>query len=103
MSMDSSEDQVRVAQFCQEFIRQHGHPDRVFLENLRWDFLDPTGRSAVKGWIWDQVYWEYRDGRRIKYPSYAEFLSIETGRSINIEAERGELDRGTGNILPGRA
>ena len=101
MSMDSDEEQARVARFCQAFVRRHGHPDRVYLENLRWDFVDPTGRSAVKGWIWDQVYWEYNDGQRVRYPSYAEYLEAKADGFPNAKDRQAEMDRGTGNVLPG--
>ena len=81
----------------------HGHPDRVYLENLRWDFIDPTGRSALRGWVWDKVYWEYRDGRRVLYPSYAEFQSLDTTGLKPVDADQTEMDRSAGNVLPGRA
>jgi hypothetical protein len=53
MRLDSSADHVKVARFGQAFLKQHGHPDRVVLENLRWDFIDPTGRIPLRGWVWD--------------------------------------------------
>ncbi len=103
MGMDSQPEQADVAKFCQEFVRQHGHPDRVYLENLRWDFLDASGRSAVKGWIWDKVYWEYGDGRRVCYPSYAEYLAINASKDKLVDGQPTGMDRSTGNILPGLA
>lgn len=35
---------ARAAQFGQQFLKSHGHPDRVFLEKLRWD-------EAAKEWV----------------------------------------------------
>jgi hypothetical protein len=101
MDMGSDDEQARVARFCQTFVAQHGHPDRVYLENLRWDFLDPTGRSALRGWVWDRVYWEYQDGQRVLYPSYVEFQALDSAHSA--PADPTEMDRSAGNILPGRA
>ena len=103
MDMESSEEQARVARFCQDFVRQNGHPDRVFLENLRWDFLDPTGRSALRGWVWDKVFWEFADGRRVLYPSYAEFLSLPDLTDLPLKESLTEMDRSAGNTLPGLA
>ena len=103
MDMGSSEEQAAVAKFCQEFVKKNGHPDRVYLENLRWDFLDPTGRSALRGWVWDKVYWEYNDGRKVLYPSYAEFTSLPQVESQIPPDQQAEMDRSAGNALPGKA
>ena len=72
MRVGSNEKHVKVARFCQDFIKKHGHPDRVKLQGLRWDFLDPTGRSAMRGWVWDKVVWEYDSGKSVVYPAYQE-------------------------------
>ncbi len=103
MDMGSTEDQVQVAKFCEEFVQSNGHPDRVFLENLRWDYIDSSGHSALRGWVWDAVFWEYADGRRVKYPSYPEFLANQQQETTQVEGQKTEMDRGTGNILPGKA
>ena len=80
MHVESSQEHTETARFFQDFLSENGHPDRVKLEGLRWDFIDPTGGSALRGWVWDEVYWEYETGRRVKYPSYAEFLGGKTAR-----------------------
>ena len=77
MHITSSEKHRDAAVFCQKFIRENGHPDRVKLEGLRWGFIDPTGKSAMRGWIWDKTIWEYNSGRKVEYPSYAELLGQE--------------------------
>lgn len=65
MNLDSDLKHALVARFAQEFLRKNGHPDRVFLEGLRWD-------PEEKMWKWDRVWWEYKDGRRVLYPNYEE-------------------------------
>jgi hypothetical protein len=65
MSLRSTADHAAVARFAQKFIRDNGHPDRVFLEGLRWD-------ESGAEWTWDKVWWEYKDGRRVQYPNYAD-------------------------------
>ena len=76
MHVTSSQEHTDVVRFFQKFLAENGHPDRVRLDGLRWDFIDPTGKSALRGWVWDKVYWEYRTGRSVEYPSYAEFMKI---------------------------
>ncbi len=68
MNLRSSPDHGIAARFCQKFLKDNGHPDRVFLEGLRWD-------EAGGQWIWDKVFWEYKDGRRVQYPDWAEVQS----------------------------
>jgi len=82
MHVKSSREHVDAAKFMQDFIKENGHPDRVRLEGLRWDFIDPTGRSALRGWVWDSVYWEYDSGKSVEYPPYADFLGVETGTAL---------------------
>lgn len=65
MNLRSSQDHATVARFAQKFLKDNGHPDRIFLEGLRWD-------DAGNQWIWDKVWWEYKDGRRVRYPDYKE-------------------------------
>jgi len=77
MNVKSSEVHAEVARFCQEFIKEHGHPDRVKLVGLRWDFIDPTGRSAMRGWVWDKVMWEYDSGKSVEYPGYQDVFQEE--------------------------
>ena len=84
MHVTSNQEHADVARFFRNFLAENGHPDRVRLDGLRWDFIDPTGRSALRGWVWDKVYWEYDCGRCVEYPSYAEFLNL-TG--VNIIAD----------------
>jgi len=103
MTMESTAEQAAVSKFAQDFLQKNGHPDRVYLENLRWDFLDESGRSAVRGWIWDKVYWEYKDGHRVYYPTYAEYLSTDTTKAQQLKDAKTEMDRSTGNTLPGKA
>jgi hypothetical protein len=74
MNIASSAEHAEAAKINRIFIKNNGHPDRVKLGGLRWGFVDPTGKSAIRGWIWDRVVWEYADGRSVEYPSYAEFL-----------------------------
>jgi hypothetical protein len=47
-----------------KIVKKNGAPDRVFLEGLRQD-------SGGK-WVWDKVWWEYADGRRVQYPDWAD-------------------------------
>jgi hypothetical protein len=82
MHVNSSQEHADVARFMQNFIKENGHPDRVRLDGLRWDFIDPTGKSALRGWVWDKVYWEYDSGKNVEYPSYADFIGIETNKNI---------------------
>ncbi len=65
MNLNSTPDHAAVARFAQKFIKDNGHPDRVFLEGLRWE----ENRGE---WVWDKVWWEYKDGRRVQYPNYAD-------------------------------
>jgi len=65
LNMKSTPEHAKVARFAQKFLKENGHPDRVFMENLRWD---ATGSE----WVWDNVYWEYKDGHRVRYPNYSE-------------------------------
>ncbi len=67
LHLDSAAGHAGVARFAQGFVKQHGPPDRVFLENLRRD------ETAGK-WTWDRVWWEYSDGRRVLYPESAEVI-----------------------------
>lgn len=65
MNLNSTPDHAAVARFAQKFIKQNGQPDRVFLEGLRWE-------ESRDNWVWDKVWWEYKDGRRVQYPNYAD-------------------------------
>jgi hypothetical protein len=67
LNLRSSPDHAVVARFVQKFILENGHPDRVYLEGLRWD-------QAAGEWVWDNVFWEYKDGRRVRYPDYSEVI-----------------------------
>jgi hypothetical protein len=87
MRVDSSADHVKVARFGQAFLKEHGHPDRVTLENLRWDFIDPSGRHALRGWVWDDAIWEYADGRRVRYPSFDEVMA-DAPMAVSADATR---------------
>lgn len=98
MHVTSSKEHVDVARFFQKFLAENGHPDRVRLDGLRWDFIDPTGRSALRGWVWDSVYWEYNSGRCVKYPSYAEFINMP--EKTYFEDNPGEKSFGKPNSLP---
>ncbi len=105
LCLDNEPQHGEVARFCQEFVRRNGHPDRVVLEGLRWAYLDASGRrSAVRGWIWDDVYWEYRDGRRVKYPSYPEAIPTLSesadGSAAPLEDGAVSAPRERGNTLP---
>jgi hypothetical protein len=62
--LDSPPGHAVAARFGQEFVKKNGAPDRVFLEGLR---QDDGGK-----WVWDKVWWEYADGRRVQYPDWAE-------------------------------
>jgi hypothetical protein len=64
MNLDSSPGHAVAARFGQDFVKKNGAPDRVFLDGLR------QGNDAK--WIWDKVWWEYADGRRVQYPDWAE-------------------------------
>jgi hypothetical protein len=92
---------MEAAKFCRRFIADNGHPDRVRLEGLRWDFIDPSGRSAVRGWVWDKVYWEYHDGRNIRsieYPSYGEFRDLP--EALRLGDDAGAKSFGNPDVLP---
>jgi hypothetical protein len=65
LNLKSSPEHGTVARFAQDFLRRHGPPDRVYLENLRWD-------DRAQEYKWSNVWWEYGDGRRIRYPNYNE-------------------------------
>ena len=77
MRVNSGEQHAKVARFCQAFVKEHGHPDRVKLVGLRWDFLDPSGNSAARGWVWDKVMWEYDSGKSVEYPKYLDVFQEE--------------------------
>ena len=96
MNIASSKEHADAARFCQKFIAENGHPDRVKLEGLRWGFVDPTGGSALRGWIWDKVIWEYESGRSVEYPSYAAFL----GESGLLKDDPGPKSFGAPKALP---
>lgn len=66
MNLDSAPGHAKVARFAQEFVKTHGHPDRVFLEGLRLD---------GERWIWGNVWWEYANGKRVRYPNYTEIAT----------------------------
>ena len=65
LNLKSSPEHGAVARFARNFLRQHGPPDRVYLDNLRWD-------DREQEYKWTNVWWEYDDGRRIRYPNYNE-------------------------------
>ncbi|MGC9003243.1 MAG: fibronectin type III domain-containing protein [bacterium] len=67
MNLDSDPKHAEVARFAQQFLKANGHPDRVYLEGLRWD-------SEKKEWVWDNVWWEYKNGKRVRYPNYEEIF-----------------------------
>ncbi|MBS7614607.1 hypothetical protein KEJ18_02580 [Candidatus Bathyarchaeota archaeon] len=58
---------AEVARFAQKFIEQNGHPKRVYLEGLKWD-------ESEQMWKWDNVWWEYGAGKRVRYPNYHEVI-----------------------------
>ena len=92
MNVETSDEHVAVARFAQNFIKTNGHPENIKLDNLRWDFIDPTGQSPLRGWVWDSVTWLYADGRSVRYPTYAEFLGTDIGALLNdgiIDSEYG--------------
>jgi hypothetical protein len=59
---DSAPGQAVAARFGQEFVKKNGAADRVVLQGLR---QDNDGK-----WVWDKVWWEYADGRRVQYPDW---------------------------------
>ncbi len=65
LNLESGPDVAKVARFAQKFLKEHGHPDRVWLEGLHWD-------GQQKEWVWKNVWWEYQSGRRVQYPNYDE-------------------------------
>ena len=65
LNLDSDPEHGDVARFVRRFLEENGHPARVCLVGLRWSKPD-------KQWIWDEVWWEYEDGRRVLYPDYSE-------------------------------
>jgi hypothetical protein len=67
MNLDSTPGHAVAARFGQEFVRKHGAPDRVFLQGLRQD--------KDRKWVWDKVWWEYADGRRVQYPDWADIVT----------------------------
>ncbi len=67
LNMKSAPEHATVAHFAQKFLKENGHPDRVFMQNLRWD-------ETKSEWVWDAVYWEYKDGHRVRYPNYSEVI-----------------------------
>ena len=66
---------------CKIFSKR-SHPDGVRLEGLRRDFIDPAGRSALRGWVWDKAYREYDSGKKAEYPSsvFRRVFRIENSR-----------------------
>jgi hypothetical protein len=65
LNLDGGPEHAKTARFGQRFLKEHGHPDRVFLENLRWD-------KTAGEWVWEKVWWEYVNGRRVRYPEFNE-------------------------------
>jgi hypothetical protein len=65
MKLSGSEAHAEVAAFAQDFLAEHGHPDRVYLEGLQ-------KKGVQQEWTWDDVWWEYENGRRVRYPDYGE-------------------------------
>ncbi len=55
----------RAHAFAKQFIKQHGHPRRVVLDKLR--LANEEGETDH--WVWDRVFWEFADGRRVEYPN----------------------------------
>jgi len=64
MHLDSAPGHAVAARFGQEFVKKNGTPDRVVLEGLR---QEKDGK-----WVWDKVWWEYADSRRVPYPDWAD-------------------------------
>ena len=62
--LDSAPGHAVAARFGQQFVKKNGTPQRVVLGGLR---QDHDGK-----WVWDKVWWEYADGRRVQYPDWAE-------------------------------
>ncbi len=54
----------RAHAFAREFLKKNGPPDRVVLQGLR-----PAEGKQTDHWVYDGVFWEYADGRRVKYPN----------------------------------
>ena len=66
INLESAQKHGDVARYVRKFLQDNGHPDRVFLEGLR---------QENEKWIWDKVWWEYNDGKRVQYPNYEEILN----------------------------
>lgn len=93
VQLDQGKPFATVNKAAQAFLKEHGHPDRVVLDGLRWGYLDASGRSPVQGWIWDDVFWEYMDGRKVRYPRYSEVVDLAT-------EQQPPFTRGVATTLP---
>lgn len=72
LHLDSVPGHAVAARFAQEFVGKNGAPDRVVLEGLR---QENDGK-----WIWDKVWWQYANGRRVRYPDWAEMTEANPQR-----------------------
>lgn len=59
-------DVPEVADYAASFLATVGAPDRIFLEGTYWD-------NTNSKWEWTGVVWEYKNGKRIRYPNFDEF------------------------------
>jgi hypothetical protein len=55
----------RAHAFARGFLEKNGPPHRIVLDNLR---LANEGQERDH-WVYDRVFWEYADGRRVEYPN----------------------------------
>jgi hypothetical protein len=67
MGLQSDANHTAAARFAHRFVQDNGHPERVFLEGLKYD-------NDKQMWRWDNVWWEYAGGKRVRYPNYSEVV-----------------------------
>jgi len=67
IDLNSSKDHGDVLRYFKKFMEKNGHPDGIALEGLR---------QENEKWIWDKVWWEYNDGRRVQYPNFEEIIYL---------------------------